>query len=112
MNFEVSQVVGEGSEEDEEVKTEKSPEEDLEIALGNYRELDIAQLHLNAHNLIQKQKTKMQTSDILIPNFAKISEYLSKVKDLAKRKQTVEKKCQAIKIRLQKIKAKAESLKE
>ena len=114
MNYEVSQVVGEGEEEDEEEKTviEKSPEEDLIQALENYKNSEIAQLHLFTHNLIQDQKNSMKLSEIQLVNYSKIDEYLKKVKNLSKRKKVLEHKANNIKNRLEKAMVALKSKKE
>ena len=105
MKYEVSQVIGEGEEEDEEeLKKERSPEEDLLISLENYRSSDIAQLHLNIHSIIQEQKNTIKVTEIHIPNLSKIDEYLIKIKNLMKRKKNLENRCNSVKSRFQKVK--------
>lgn len=101
MNYEVSEVVGEGDEDEEVV--ERNPEEELVFALERYKASEIAQLHLNAHNLIQDQKNAMKFSNLHSVNLTKIDNYLAKLKALAKRKKNLENRWGSINSRFKNV---------
>lgn len=101
MSYEVSQVVGEADEEDENI--EKTPDVQLEFTLENYKSVETAQLHLFAHTLVQEQKNMLKKKTIELPGLDKVEAYLEKVKNMQKKKKNLEKRANAVKSRLDKV---------
>lgn len=100
MDIEVNQTVGEGDEEEEEeVKKNYGPEEELENALEAYRSADVARIHLEIHNLIMEQNETLRGNKVFKVEFEKIDEYILKVNEIAKKKLMVDKRAQNVRKR-------------
>mmetsp|Transcript_10403 Transcript_10403/g.15543 ORF Transcript_10403/g.15543 Transcript_10403/m.15543 type:complete len:112 (-) Transcript_10403:21-356(-) len=100
--YEVTEVYGEGSEEEEDEPEEpEEPEEQAYQLVTNYKKAETAKLHSKLHELLNSQTQALQESAADLSTFQKIPQYQKRIKTLLKRKKAIEKRRENIMQRLQ-----------